>query len=1008
MIRSKTVKSIIPCCGSFFCYNEVQDSPVNFKSYFIILLLSCYSLAGWPLDPATEISEYGRRLWTNENGLPQNTILSMKQTRDGYLWMGTQAGLARFDGVQFHIFSSRNAPIKNNDIIALAEDPDGGLWLGTYGGGIVRHQDGKFTVYGRKEGLTDEAVRSLHIDWRGVLWIGTRSSGLFSFEKGKFVRYSTEDGLVNNIVRTISEDHDGNLWIGTENGLSRLHKGVFTSFTVNEGLPSNSIRCIFPDRLGRIWIATDGGIALIEDGKLRALTTKDGGPDEPVRYICEDRDRNIWIATEDGLKRLQGGKLSAESVQGLPSDPILVMQEDHEGNLWIGTDGGGVVQLRDLKFSNFSGPVGLPDKTAYSVLEDHSGAIWIGTRTSGLIRWKEGQSRVYSLNDKLLSNTIFGLYEDPEKNLWVGTRGGGINLIKDEEVTTLTISKELSNLTVRAMLKARDGSFWIGTNSGLNLWRDGKFKTFTTRDGLSHDFTHSLLEDRNGTVWIGTFRGLTLWKNGKFIKIQTPEPLAESSIWSVLEDSDGVIWAASYGAGLFRIENERITAITSRNGLFEDTILSFVEDNDRNLWMCTYRGIFKVAKMELNDFANGRIERVHSQVFDVSDGMKSSEGVGGVQPSAWKTRTGKLLFLTVRGMTAIDPRNIRTNPLAPPVHLEQVLYDEETIDLKNSVVQLQPGQGNLEFHYTALSFAAPEKVRFRYQLQGFDTDWVDASVRRVAYYTKVPPGEYQFQVTACNNDGKWNETAVVFSMKILPHFYQTFWFYALWALVAVIAGFAVHRQRIKGLQTEFSAVFEERNRISREIHDTLTQNFTAVVLQLETAEITLSEEPETAKDTLRRAQELARSGLSESRRFVKALRPAPLEHSDLVVALSIVAAQAVGGSDVDYEVKIHGTKRQLAQVVEDNLLRITQEAINNVVKHAKAGWIRIDLTYSFLRTVLRIADDGCGFDTANPISKSGGFGLTSMKERATQIHGRIHFASTIGKGTEIIITVPRW
>jgi len=981
------------------------------KSKFFILLLSCYSTILFALNPGTSIDEYGHRLWTNENGLPQNSILAITQTRDGYLWLGTQAGLVRFDGVSFHVFSSKNSPIKNNDVLALAIDHEDNLWIGTFGAGITRYKDGKFTNFGSKEGLTDEVVRCLFVDWRGILWIGTRTSGIFAFQNGSFLHYSSKDGLANNFVRSIAEDAHGNLWIGTENGLSRFRDRKFTTFTTEDGLTNNSIRSIFKDTIDQLWIATDTGLTLCENGHFTNAIQDGQLLSQSVRFITEDHDRNIWVATDAGLDRIQNGKLSrASQSESLITDPIVALFEDREGNFWIGTDGGGLLQLKDPKFRNFGSSEGLPASTVYSVVQDHEGAIWIGTRASGLYRWKGEEKKFFTTADGLVANTIFALYEDPDGDLWVGTRGGGISRIHGGHVTDFKLQKELSSLTVRCILKVRDGSYWIGTNSGLNRWKDGAIASYSTKDGLSHDFIHCLMEDKNGILWIGTFRGLSFWKDGKFQKVTGSEKLATTSVWSLHEDPDGALWASTYGGGLFYIQNGKITEFSVQDGLFEDTILSMLPDNAQNFWMNTYHGIFKVSKQELLDVIHGKIKRVHSTVFDAGDGMKSSEGVGGVQPSSWKTASGQLLFLTVKGIVQIDPNKIETNPLPPPVRLEEIFYDGAGISpALAGQMDLPPGNGDLEFHYTALSFVAPEKVRFRYQLLGFDKDWVDAGSRRVAFYTKVPPGKYRFHVIASNNDGRWNETGVSMAFQVKPHFYQTYWFYTFWALGGIAAIYGIFRLRLRRIRTQFSAVLEERNRISRDIHDTLTQDFTAVVLQLETAEITLAEHPEMTKDALQRARELARSGLQESRRFVHALRPAPLEHSDLIAALSVVTAQALGGSGIEFEVRVIGKKRVLAQRVEDNLLRITQEAMANVVKHSHSKKVHVDMIYRTLGVDLRIQDNGCGYDTVQrKDSGDGGFGIISMKERAAQMRGKVGIVTAPGKGTEITVSVSRW
>ena len=996
-----------------------QAPPLPLRNARIVLLIkyvaAClifYGAVAFGLNPEVAVSDFAQRIWTNEQGLPQNSILAITQSRDGYLWLGTQAGLVRFDGVRFQVFNTTNSPLRNNDVFALIEDKNGYLWIGTFGGGLARYKEGKFTNFGEKEGLTDEVVRALHMDWKGNLWVGTRTGGLFLFQNQRFQQFSTKNGLANDFVRSIAEDSQGNLWIGTEGGLSRFRDGQFQTFTTKDGLSHNSVRWVFRDSLQRIWIATDAGITLLKDGQL-TNPVKDGKlSNDSVRYVLEDRDRNIWVATDAGLNSIQNGKVTSYgNVEHLSSDPILSLYEDREGNLWIGTDGEGLLQLKELKFRNFAGKDGLPNQTSYSVLEDRERNLWIGTRSGGLIRWDQNGKRIYTMKDGLLGNTVFALYEDNAGDLWVGTRGGGINRIHNGEVTSTQIQEELSNQTVRAILQTSDGSFWIGTNSGLNRWKDGKFTVYTTRDGLSHDLIHCLMEDQDGTLWIGTFRGLSKWKDGKFTSETNYKNLNEASVWAFHQDKEGDLWIATYGSGLFHWKRGKVTAFTTENGFFWNGILSLQEDSDQNLWMCTYRGIFKVSKKELLEIVRGKATKVQSTVYDATDGMKSSEGIGGVQPSSWKTRSGRLLFLTVKGITSIDPRTVRINPLPPPVRLEKIVYDGKESDIYElgNEISLNPGSGNLEFHYTGLSFVVPEKVRFRYQLQGLDKDWIDASSRRVAYYTKVPPGDYRFLVVAANNDGRWNESGVYFSFRIQPHYYQTYWFYAAMVLLASLFVYTIYRLRIRRLGSQFSAVLEERNRISREIHDTLTQNFTAVVLQLETAAMTLDDEPATTRDALQRAQELARGGLAESRRFVRALRPAPLEQSELIAALSVVTAQALGGSGIEYKMLVRGRKRKLSNSVEDNLLRITQEAISNVVKHAKASHVEIEMIYKVSGAELCIRDDGRGVDSEKTGRWEGGFGFVSMRERAAEMRGKVQVRSRPGGGgTEIVITVPRF
>jgi ligand-binding sensor domain-containing protein/signal transduction histidine kinase len=979
--------------------------PILFLSLFLLFTSFVEGL-----DPSKKIIQYGHQIYQSEQGLPQNSVTAMTQTRDGYIWIGTQGGLARFDGVRFITYDIKNSALKNNDVLGLAEDREGGLWIGTYGGGLAYLKDGKIRTFGTKEGMSSTTIRCLFYDHDGNLWIGTRSGGLNRFADGKFTTFTSRDGLISDSIYEIEETGEG-IWIGTDHGLNLFQNGKFKSFTTADGLPHNTVRSLFADSSHNLWIGTDAGLTLRRDQAFRkTFTTADGLSNGTIRAIRQDHDGNLWIGTDGGLNRLQNGHFeSFTSANDLSHDSVNTLFEDREGNLWIGTDGGGVNQLKDVNFTN-SFVEKNRDNTVYSVIEDRSKNLWIGTRTNGLISTRDGINKVYPTDRPPLTGPIFALFAEPNGSLWIGTRGSGITLFNNGTFTPFEANEQLSNGTIRSIFQDRDHNTWIGTNSGLNLWKDEKLTAFTKKDGLTDNFIYCTIQDHSGNLWVGTFTGLTIYRDGKFSTVPNAGILNEQSIWALYEDRNGALWIATYGAGIFRYKDGKFTSFNSKQGLFDDAILSIVEDDQGYLWMSSYRGVFCVRKKELEDFAEGKIKSIHSIAFDSSDGMRSTECIGGVQPSGWKSKDGMLHFPTTKGLTTINPRKIKRNTIPPPVRIEQLICNGATLigltQLSNPL-SFPPGEGNLEFGYTALSFVAPSKVKFRYKLDGYDKHWIEAATRRVAYYTKIPPGHYMFQIKAANNDGLWNENGASIKIYLKPHFYQTWYFYSLCVLAfggLILAG---HRFRVRQLRTQFSAVLEERNRISREIHDTLTQDFTGVVLQLEAAEMTLKENVETARECVDRAKEIARNGLVESRRFVRALRPAALERDQLAKALSQMAKRTVSGSGIDVNCSVIGMERILVPEVEDNLLRIAQEALNNIVKHSGAKESHVQLSYGLLHLVLKIEDNGHGFDLDNSSPNAEhGYGLVGMKERAVRVAGKLKMYSEIGKGTRIHVTVP--
>jgi len=971
----------------------------------VFLLLLVGSGTALALDSRRDLSQFSREVWLTENGLPQNTVHSIAQTKDGYVWIGTEEGLARFDGIRFTVFDKQNTPqLKSNYIRTLLADRQGALWIGT-AEGLVRLLDGKFTVFTTNEGLPSDTIQAVYEDHEGNLWVAT-ANGLGLFKSGGVTTFTTRERLVGGSIQALFEDADRALWIATSYGVGRLKDGKFANYTVRDGLGSNSVRSIQQDRDGRLWFGSLGGLTSFSGGRFTTYTTRDGLPNDRIISLHADRDGGLLIGTAGGLCRFNDGRFTGFNTgEALSTSTILSLLEDLEGNLWIGTESGGINLLKDTKFTTYTVRNGLSNDLVKSIYGDRQGNTWIGTDGGGLNLLKDGKLSVYNTRDGLSSNVVLALFGDDAGDLWAGTPDG-LNRFSHGKFTVYTSADGLANNDVRSIFADHRGNLWIGTRGGLTRMKDGVFRTFTEVDGLANDLIATIYEDAKGNLWIGTFGGLSRFKDGEFTTFTTKDGLSSDAVISLYEDSDGTLWIGTNGGGLNRMKDGQLTAYTTRSGLLDDVVYRVLEDGRNNLWLSCRKGIFHVSKKELDEFAGGRIASISPVAYGTADGMITRECSGGGHPAGWRGSDGKLWFPTIKGVAMIDPERIKTNTQAPPVVIEQIRIDDQSIAPSDGI-ELPRGTTRFDLYYTAPSFVAPEKVRFKYKLEGFDNDWIDSGTRRIAYYTNLRPGAYTFRVIASNNDGVWNQTGAAFGLYLKPYFYQTYWFYAVCVLGLAILAWLLFRLRVRGVKAQFDAVLAERNRIAREIHDNLAQEMSGISVQLEVVARTMPPGAEAARTHLDRARLQVRHGIAEARRYVWNLRSPALENNDLPTALSETARRLTNETAVQAQVEVNGTFRPLARLIEDNLLRIGQEAMNNAVKHAQARRIFVNLVFDARRVQLSVRDDGQGFDNEVASNgRSGHFGLIGMRERAEQIGGTLSIHSTEGSGTEVVADVP--
>jgi ligand-binding sensor domain-containing protein/AraC-like DNA-binding protein len=764
-------------------FTKIRITEYIYFSLVLLLFTPVLSAYDTPLD----LEKYVLRTWVIQSGLPQNTITSLEQTYDGYIWIGTTAGLARFDGIKFKTFLKENSPLQNNRITCLFEDSNQVLWIGTHGGGLYSYRDGNWKNYNTEEGLSNPNIRVIIEDWKGNLWIGT-DYGLNQLKIDIIVQvFTTKNGLYDNIITDLTIDNSGNLWIGSlQGGLAFYFENVFTTFGYNEGLSNISVLSLTADHLGNIWIGTMAGLYFLKENEW-IIRSVPGTHYTPITSIFEDSERSLWVGTMSaGLKRIFAGlksELSAE--KGLPDNYIRCLLIDRDNNIWIGTDKGGLVQLKKPQVKNISRENGLPENTVYTVMEDSKGFVWVGTRNSGLCKFKDTQTKkTFNIRSGISSNKVRALLEDRKGGIWIGTEDRGISILQNGRITQLKSNNGLYSNKVNAFLQDKDGVIWIGTDKGLNRFKDGKIEIGNKSKGILNCSIQVLLEGFNGFLYVGTNEGL-FQVSGKTMKTMNISDTESSlDVAALFQDKNGVLWVGTNGSGLKRLDEGKILSFTTEEGLRDNYIFSIIEDNNGNLWMSSNKGVFYINPKGIKEDTSGYAIHIFATFFDETDGMFSSQCIGEGQPSGWKTASGRLLYPTGNGVAILYPENIPVRTTSPEVFITDIRLDNISIQGKKDS-GLLPKSEIIEFFFTALDFSAPEKLHFQYKLEGYDNKFVNMpfGLERFTRYVNLDPGKYRFIVKAFSNNRIWSEKDAVFEFEILFPFYQKPIFYILLGLI---------------------------------------------------------------------------------------------------------------------------------------------------------------------------------------------------------------------------------
>lgn len=954
------------------------------------------------LSPQLRISQYQKQYWQVEQGLPHGYVSAVAQSRDGYLLIGTDEGLARFDGLMFKpVHAERETRLSQRWISALLAARDGSVWAGTFDGLLVRLKDG-------------------HVDAKHQI------SGTF-FD--------------------LTEDGQGVIWASTRDGVFRIDGSRLVAVPL--AAPSETSWNVFTlGQRGELWVVTSGGLFERRESKfVKRLEAK--GKYGEILTVLAGRKRGMWLGTSRGLFRLApAGNHEPERLTGV-AGPVVALHEDRDGTLWAGTWGKGLFRVNGPSVAGWCARDGLPDDFIRTLAEDSEGNLWMGMR-SGLGRWRETRLIPLGMPEGLASNYASTVAADPSGNLWLGTWRGGLYRLKDGQLEGQPVPLPTLYFTVRALAFDRQGRQWIGNWEGLFRFDGHGYQRFASEPGSPCRRVSALLFDRAGGLWAGTSgNGLFHFPSGLPSEPVPAAILPGTEITALLEDSGGSIWVGTSGGlrkiarpqqsgsaaelpgapadaveSLFEDSSNRVWAATAagqlvvaapggvnvfdkRNGLPDHAFYRVLEDPSGNFWVSSPRGVLEIHKEALEAVLAGRRKSLDVLTYGIDDGMRTIECHGLSQPAGWRARDGSLWFPTAKGFVQVRPVEPRAQA-APRVTIEEVAADWGWAPL-SARLDLRPGTRNLEIRYTALRLGSPGQVRFRYRLRGFDPDWVDAGVVRSARYNQLPPGEYVFELQARDPSGVWGEAAAL-SLRQLPRFHQTAWFIFLASLALVVAAGGAHRWRLRAIRGRYAAVLEERNRIGSEWHDTLVAGFSAISLQLEAALAKIERHPERASEILEMTRKMVHHYRAEARRVIWDLRDNRPEGETLPAAIEEALSRVTGNRGIERSVKVGGEPVELPPEVKHNLLRICQEAMSNSVMHGNPSRIDVELDYSSDRLKVRVSDDGCGFLPSAHAEPAGHFGLTVMRERARRHGGRLTVASQPGHGTVVEATVPlgRW
>ena len=986
-----------------------------------VLLAVLVGSPAFALDPGLDVDQYAHTSWKIREGFAKGAITSIAQTADGYLWLGTEFGLLRFDGVRTVPWAPpRGQALPSNWIRDVLAARDGTLWISTLKG-VASWKDGRLNVYAK---LADQSPWRLLEDREGVVWIGTfgaPSGRLCAIREGEAECYG-DDGRFGAGVTRVYEDSKGQLWVGVRSGLWRWRPAPPSFYPLSD--EPNGVDGVSEDEDGALLVGVRGEIRRLVDGRTTPYPLLKRPEPFQTRQILRDRDGGLWIGTKDrGLVHVhQGSTDMFTRADGLSANYVIAVFEDRESDIWVATVDG-LDRFHDLAVPTYSVRQGLSSEMVGAVLAAADGSVWIGSRT-GLTVWRSGQLTTPRIeagkHGKPDLLNLGSLHQDAHGRTWVSTFVGGLGSLENDRFALI---RGIPGGNVWGIADDAAGNLWIA-NHELGLFRlsaQREVEQFPWADLGRKDPATSLAADpRGGGVWMGfASGGLAYAAEGRVRKwYGAADGLGEGRVSDLRFDPDGTLWAATEG-GLSRLKGSRIATLTTRNGLPCDAVHWSIEDEDRAFWLNTACGLVRVARSEVDAAADaaepgGRTgSALRTTVFDLSDGVRARGLAGNYKPQVARSRDGRIWFPSGDGVSVIDPRHLHVNALPPPVHVEQVTADHKAYDAgpAGGRLRLPPSVRDVQIDYTALSLVAPEKIRFRYMLEGWDREWQDAGNRREAIYANLPPRDYRFRVLASNNSGVWNETGAALDFAVDPAYYQTAWFRVAVAALFLGATAALYRMRVRQVaqrvRLRMEGRLEERERIARDLHDTLLQSVQGLILKFDAAARKIPA-GDPARHAIEETLDRADAILAEGRDRVRSLRGTGPALNDLPAAFERIAREAAPGSATTFRSVVEGHVRGLDPIVLEESFTIGREALLNALAHSGALHVELEIAYDASQFRLRIRDDGRGIDPEilGQGGRSDHWGLQGMRERARRIGANLELWSRPGAGTEVELKVP--
>ena len=949
------------------------------------------------------MSQYVRDRWGTDQGFPRGPVYAIAQTPDGYLWIGTEVGLVRFDGWNFRLIQDESGAFTITSVLGLTATEDGSLWIRLEDLTLVRYRNGVFEnpISGPVPPIDISAMSKARHD-RVLAW--RMDNGALDFAPGALPTLPSARDLPRSPVTSIAQTPNGDIWMGTRDaGLFRFAGGKTSA--VRNGLPDLKINCLLPGANQDLWVGTDNGIVKWNGNELTGM----GLPPSPQRYqalaIVRDRDANVWVGTDSrGLLRFNSRGVA--SLEETDSKAVTALFEDREGNLWIGS-ANGLERLRDSAFITFSLPEGLPadgskpvfldadsrlwfpplggglmvtkegkhvhvhvvglDKDVVYSISGRNGEIWLGRQHGGLTQLREDQgsfnAHTYTQADGLAQDSVYSVYQAPDETVWAGTLSGGVSKLENGRFTNYTIANGLASNTVAAILKTTGGTMWFATPTGLSALANDRWRTYTTKDGLPSDNVNCLLEDSSGTLWIGTEAGLAFEDHGRF---QSPANVPVA---------------------------------------LREQVLGLAADKFGSIWMATSNHVLRVNRDKL---MRGALDDGDIREYGRSDGLRGVEGVRR-SSSVVTDPAGRIWFSLNNGISVVDPARLSSNAAPAIAHVQAILADGRPIPLLGPIL-IPGGRQRITLDLAGLSLSVPERVRLRYQLEGFDHGWSEPTATRQAVYTNLPPRSYRFRLIASNPDGAWSGNEAAIGFEVEPLFWQTWWFRLSAVLAIALLTAAFYRLRLLTLTRRLNALFEERlaerTRIAQELHDTLLQGFLSASMQLHVAVDRLPPDSP-ARSSLGRILQLMGRVIQEGRNAVQGLRSSQSASLDLEQAFAHVQDELPVQDEVGFRVIVDGQPRPLHPILRDEVYRIGREALVNAFQHSRAKNVEVELEYATSQLRVLVRDNGCGIDPQLLQSgRAGHWGLPGMRERAERIGAKLHVWSSSAAGTEVELSVP--